>query len=73
MARARERKRRRRRREKEERGGGEGYVSLGKLAEMSNSRALASNQRPNKTTLSRGASSVPPLPLSPLLTSLFLR
>lgn len=47
-------------------GGGEGYVSLGKLAEMSNSRALASNQRPNKTTLSRGAS----VPLHPCLRCL---
>jgi len=33
------------------------YVSLGKLAKMSNSRALASNQRPNKTTSSREACS----------------
>lgn len=37
----------------------EGYVSLGKLAEMSNSRTLASNQRPNKTTPSRRACASP--------------
>lgn len=54
---------------KREKGGGVGYVSLGKLAEMSNSRAFASNQRPNKTTPSRGACAPPPLS-SPLCVPL---
>lgn len=41
---------------------GEAYVSLGKLAEMSNSGVFASNPRSNKTTPSRGACTLASLP-----------